>query len=804
MRRILPALTLFLLLIQTACAAATPSPSSTPAQTLAASPRPTATLAPVETATQPAAILPMLDDFETPSTSWIPGLPPGFNESSALSVALSDQHSASGTQSLELAFDKNDQPKAIFAYERPLDLSASHFLEFDIFNPGAASGVALSVSTGETWEWFESAVVPLEQGAQTISFDLTAQNYKSAASNWALTAPLNNLDHTQRIAVLIIPLEPGSVFIDTLRLSESASGTLPSAALPEPTPTPIVAVPPSFLEVKPLQFMAPAHKSIEFEIATDGVFANPFDPAEVDLKVRFTGPGGSEILAPAFWYQDYDPLTFQPRGEPGWRARLIPTAAGNWTASAELASPALQSSAVAFTVQDNPGARGFIRIHPENPRYFAFEDGSTFFPVGINMGWGAENPIADFTQWLDGLSDNGGNWIRVWMASWSFGIEWTDTGLGNYSKRLFQAWQLDQIMRLAEERGVYVELVLINHGAFSATTNPEWPSNPYNVVNGGPCQNPEDFVTDPLARDYFKRRLRYLAARWSASPSLMNWEWWNEANLTPIQNPEMSAWVQEMTPVLKENDPYGHLISTSSAAGAVYAVSQLPEIDFAQFHLYSSNDPATSFKDFYNDWSLRLKDKPILFAEFGFGAGGEDVKTGNRQGLHLHSALWTAPFVGYASTAMYWWWDSYVHPLNLWPEFAILNRFLEGEDLAAFAPVKVSTSVRNFPVHALGASDRALVWIHDRQYSANAMQGAYDKLVREGTTPQSDWVYMPEPITDLTVTFDSLSDGQYTVQWYSPISGEWLDETSLTVSGGTGTLTVPEFQGELVAKIVQP
>ena len=298
MRRILPALTLFLLLIQTACAAATPAPTVTPEQPSAVTPKPTATLAPAETPTQPAAALPMLDDFETPSTSWIPGLPPGFNESSALSVALSDQHSTSGVQSLELAFDKNDQPKAIFAYERPLDLSASHFLEFDLFNPGAASGVTVSISTGEAWEWFESAVIPLEEGLQTVSFDLTSQNYKSAASNWELTAPLNNLDHTQRIAVLIFPLEPGSVFIDTLRLSESASGTLPSANQPAPTPTQIAAVAPTFLELKPLQFMAPAHKSIEFDIATDGVFANPFDPAEADLKVRFSGPDGSGDSGP--------------------------------------------------------------------------------------------------------------------------------------------------------------------------------------------------------------------------------------------------------------------------------------------------------------------------------------------------------------------------------------------------------------------------------------------------------------------------------------------------------------------------
>ena len=494
MRRILPALTLFLLLIQTACAAATPAPTVTPEQPSAVTPKPTATLAPAETPTQPAAALPMLDDFETPSTSWIPGLPPGFNESSALSVALSDQHSTSGAQSLELAFDKNDQPKAIFAYERPLDLSASHFLEFDLFNPGAASGVAVSISTGEAWEWFEFGGYPagrrppdcflrphlpeLQKRCLQLGVDRTAQQPRPHPAH--RRADLSSRTWL-RLHRHVAPLR------ERLR---NAAQRQPARAHPNPNGS---ACAPTFLELKPLQFMAPAHKSIEFDIATDGVFANPFDPAEVDLKVRFSGPDGSEILAPAFWYQDYDPLTFQPRGEPGWRARLIPTAAGNWSASAELADPALQSPAVAFTVQENPGARGFIRIHPENPRYFAFENGSTYFPVGINMGWGAENPIADFTQWLDGLSANGGNWIRVWMASWSFGIEWTDTGLGDYSNRLFQAWQLDQIMRLAEERGVYVELVLINHGAFSATTNPEWPSNPYNVVNGGPVPEPRGF-----------------------------------------------------------------------------------------------------------------------------------------------------------------------------------------------------------------------------------------------------------------------------------------------------------------------
>ena len=33
----------------------------------------------------------------------------------------------------------------------------------------------------------------------------------------------------------------------------------------------------------------------EFAIDTDGVYANPFDPAQADLSVRFDGPGGRAV-----------------------------------------------------------------------------------------------------------------------------------------------------------------------------------------------------------------------------------------------------------------------------------------------------------------------------------------------------------------------------------------------------------------------------------------------------------------------------------------------------------------------------
>ena len=38
------------------------------------------------------------------------------------------------------------------------------------------------------------------------------------------------------------------------------------------------------------------------------------------------------------------------------------------------------------------------------------------------MGWQNSNVVNDYTNWLSGLTANGGNFIRVWMASWAFGL----------------------------------------------------------------------------------------------------------------------------------------------------------------------------------------------------------------------------------------------------------------------------------------------------------------------------------------------------------------------------------------------
>jgi hypothetical protein len=526
---------------------------------------------------------------------------------------------------------------------------------------------------------------------------------------------------------------------------------------------------------------------VEFDLATSVQVKNPFDPAQIDLVVNYTAPDGKVMTIPAFWYQAYDPTGAAPCGDPGWKARLTPTRPGKWTAQAEIRKLKVKSASVSFQVAQ-ADARGFVRVNAKNPRYLAFDNGATYFPIGLNIGWWKSDPLGDYQRWMDKLHANGGSLIRVWMASWSFGIEWQDTGLGDYTKRERQAWLLDQVFNMANQRDMTIDLVLLNHGAFSQTTNPEWDANPYNVANGGMCQTPDCFATNPQAQDYFKRRLRYIAARWGYSPNLLAWEWWNEEDLTPIKEDDLAAWVKKMTVTLRSYDPYQHLINISFAGNNSKKVLSLPEISFSQVHLYDFRDPTQTFSDIYHDMSLLAPNKPILFGEFGFSAAIEDAKSYDKTGAHLHNGEWMAAFTGFASSTMYWWWDSYIDPLNLWSQFSSLSRFLHGEDLATFTPGKATLS-NPLVASALTLQNNtlALIWVKNNRYEAavtDAMLG--------------------QPVHGLELTLSGLKDGSYQVTWYDPIAAKWLDTAQATAQNGKLKGVVPDFLKDMAARVTAP
>ncbi len=544
---------------------------------------------------------------------------------------------------------------------------------------------------------------------------------------------------------------------------------------------------------------------LELTLQTSIQVSNPYDPDEIDLRVEFIAPSGKEVEVGAFWYQDYDLQRRTVKGAPIWKARFTPTETGQWSAVARIPNKGLESTTVNFQVVDSE-KHGFVRINPSNPRYFAFDDRSFFFPIGLNMAWwsGAGDALTDYKKWMDPFAMNGGNTIRIWMAEWSFGIEWSNTPLGNYNNRLYKAWLLDQIFTMAENRDIYILLVLLNCADFNNWQTNGWNSNPYNAANGGPIERPSQFATDPTARALFQRRLNYIVNRWGYSPHLLAWEWWNEVNLSGIPDDLLIPWYQEMTAYLKALDVNKHQVTNSYAISDTSPSWLLPEMEIIQKHEYAQQEAASN-KDLaervvgdLNTLVGNATPKPALLGEFGYGDEGYGDEA-DKTGIHLHNGLWATTFAGYAGSGMYWWWDVYVEKYNLWKHFNGLSTFLRGVDLTSytpFSPVEIS-GLGDGSSQAIGLSLRGediLVWLRSNAYTIQASVAA-----RNGTPGLG--IYVPPIIENLTFALNQMPEGVYKVRWFDPQTAEWLDVQTISTQGDSLSITIPPFRADLAAKI---
>jgi len=549
---------------------------------------------------------------------------------------------------------------------------------------------------------------------------------------------------------------------------------------------------------------------LEWRLATSlgGTPAQYMDPSLFDLWCEFEGPGGLHRRVTAFWCED-------AHGS-DWVLRFLPPATGRWRMQpmARLASgsprpvgPALGFD-VARVIQNQR-----IRIDPQAPTHFAFDDGTPFVPIGLNVCWAtSDRPLEDYRRWFTRLAENGGNFARLWMASWSFGIEWKDTGLGQYVQRMDRASLLDAVFELAESLGIRLMLCLLNHGAFSLKADTEWRDNPYNQANGGPLASPEQFVTDERALSLFEHRVRYIAARWAHSPALHSWEWWNEVTWTPIAAASLRPWITRVDRVLARHDPYQRLRTTSWADRGDAAAWRLPELDFAQQHDYTHDDLLDHYASHMRSWiGDGLGGKPVLAGELGLETTF-DVKAPRPfdwDAVHLHNGLWAPVFLGYAGTALYWWWDQIIDPLDLWPAFRGIASYLKaareaGLRLGQHSPRAVDTRDATLRAQALVGPRGLLLWVRDAGYHAEALRQAWREQTG-GHEPHRAWQPTWTTFAAARISFGHLplADGPASLRWFDPRTGDVVAQQAVVLHEGRLELTCPEFDRDLAAILIQ-
>ena len=542
------------------------------------------------------------------------------------------------------------------------------------------------------------------------------------------------------------------------------------------------------------------------ELALQGLptSENPFDPTYADVIAKVTDPSGNSFSIPMYWYQGYEivasynQLSNRKVGNPEWRLKFRPTTIGNFRIEVNAKINGQDIQVPQFTFAAFEKTPEPIKIRGRN--FVQGED--IFIPFAYNIAWANRyEEISKYERWFKAASANGVNVARVWMASWSLGIEWNDTGLGDYTKRLDRAWALDQVFRIAAKYGVGIDLVLINHGAFSESTNPEWFANPYNELNGGPIANPGEFATNSIARKFWEQRLRYITARWAGEPALFTWEWWNEVNFTPISGQVLTDWIAWSDSLLKKWDPYKSLTTTSWSSGA--SLQDWSVVDYAVTHVYDDKDPIKTLAAQATALREAVPNKPILVGEMGSGTVTEDPFT-DPFGLHLHNAHWAATFVGFGAPASYWWWDIYVDPLNLWGLTKGLSILLKGTNPVEMQSSEIST-LKSTSTLLLSDQTSVLGWIrhndYDRSAKARLLLEAAIKSLKTKKPPQTKF---PDPQSKGgKVTIPVQSNGKFEITVLETKSGRTLKSYILNSKDSKITFTVPAFVGDVAFKAVR-
>lgn len=405
------------------------------------------------------------------------------------------------------------------------------------------------------------------------------------------------------------------------------------------------------------------YPSFEISFELPEIKGNPFDYQENDVQVELRKPDGGAVRWPAFF-----------DGNNVWRLRYAPDGLGRYqVARILLNGQEVQAEKVSRREVDVSGApgSGYIRRDDRDPTRFVTDDGKAYYPLGMNVGW--DTPGADVLSVLRKLGANGGNWARVWMCHWdNKNLDWPaqrKVPIGTLDLDVAKKW--DRIVEAAEQAGVYLQIVLQHHGQYSTATNPNWAENPWNKANGGFLTSPEEFFTNPRAIALTRAKYRYIIARWAHSPNVMAWELFNEVEWTDaIRNKnadEVAAWHKGMAAFLREQDPTGRLVTTSSDM----KIARLYDaMDYLQPHAYPS-DPLPVVTGIAGSKQA----KPIFLGEIGPGSGGSVVE-------FAHAALWASLMTESAGAAQPWSWDV-LHKADAYGLYASTSAFLRATGLTS-------------------------------------------------------------------------------------------------------------------------
>ena len=684
--------------------------------------------------------------------------------------------------------------------------------QIKIFWPEDAPAGAQIMSFVKDWDYFwyqnlsPSYLKPGKTNVISVSFEPTAKGWEPRGhyGSWCLRSTIKPTD--LGFAILSKDEYRGKV-------------QLLSASFTPKTPP---EKPPTITNLRVNRGSLPCHEKFEIKLELPDRYADPFDSSKILLYAEFVLPDGSEQRVDGFYNQDYFRMEdkaetrVSPQGKPYWCIRFAPWKEGrhSYRIIAEDEHGKTQWGPGAF--QATKGSKpGIVGVSRKDPRFFEFQNGEQFFPIGHNIRspfdtrmdqnfpWKQRWPegTSAYERYFRKMHDSGQNMAEVWFAAWSLALEWKKEwfgyhGVGQYN--LIHAFEMDRIIELADENDIYLNLVIHNHGKYSTFSDEEWDDNPFNKKNGGWLDDPFEFFSDERALKAYLQLMRYKIARYGYSSHVFGWELWSELNLAgsasskPVHKKQACIdWHKFVSGAIRDMDPYDHMIATHVSSDYNQqnpALISLKGMDFCPVDAYhGSRDPLhivsliRSTAKFNNPYQ-----KPVLPTEFGgsWNAGSKTYLEAS-----LHAGLWSSTCVPIAGTPLFWWW-SLIEEENYYPYYTAISKFMKGIDRRDSTKKTTAHTVK------VGSETKPL----------------FKAMVYRNKAEGQGWIYytgttwlnaMPAGATTdkATLALTGMNNGIFEIEFWDTRKGECILKTAVESKAGRLVLQIPKFSRDIAFKI---
>lgn len=470
-------------------------------------------------------------------------------------------------------------------------------------------------------------------------------------------------------------------------------------------------------------------------------------------------PAGARERIPTFLNQEYDFVYDRhgyeaqtPRGEAYRCARYTPEQEGEYLVYDEAGA---QVEAFVCTPSDNPG---YVQVSRRDPRYFAFSDGSSYVPIGLNLvGCGYDRQPAgnehfrasedvrttgmiQWRRWLAQMREGGANYARIWLSNRYTQARTEIMGVHDSAALA----RLDKVLDLARQYGIRVKLCFehfrtftdAGHFAYKRVVDPDTGRQLLDVETW--------FREERWNRRWLEDIAPYLD-RYQNDPVVFAWELWNEIDCGDACFETVERFTRRMLPEVKRRSPKNLVVNSLGSMDEACkqqvqdAFAAIPDMDFLQVHRYLDQgapleicreDPVAFSQDAVQRCSTGKK--PLILTETGAvndrHVGPFRFYSADHGGRIFDDVTYPAFFCGAAGSGHIWHWDCYVDAQNLWPHFRPLHDALEGVQVDAenFQPDSIPDE--RAWILELKGDDTTLVLVRSRA-------DRWDFVLRDGKEP---------------------------------------------------------------------